>query len=107
MIEDLNEDDDSELEGSVEESEETSVTSASVDEIPWITWFLGLRGNDFFCAIDDDYIGDDFNLTGLSSMVPCYENALEMITDIDVSLGTELRDLIQLTFCLILRILYR
>ena len=31
----------------------------------------------------DDFIEDEFNLTGLSSVVPFYKEALDMILDMD------------------------
>ncbi|SPQ93553.1 unnamed protein product (mitochondrion) [Plasmodiophora brassicae] len=53
------------------------------EEYAWVSYFCSLKGNEFFCQVDDDYIHDGFNLMGLSSQIPYYEFALDIILDVD------------------------
>lgn len=52
----------------------------------WIDWFLSTKGNEYFCEVDEEYILDRFNLTGLNTEVQYYSQALDLITD---NLGME------------------
>ena len=64
------------------------LTSEENDDSTWIQWFCSLKGNEFFCEIDEEYIQDDFNLTGLRSLVPNYDYALDLILDSETGLFT-------------------
>jgi casein kinase II subunit beta len=42
-----------------------------------------LPGHEYFCDVAEDFIEDDFNLTGLSGLVPFYKEAMEMVLDVE------------------------
>lgn len=66
----------------MEESGDDSVSEYSgYSEDYWIDWFLGCKGNEFFCDIDPDFITDRFNLTGLNAEVDRIQQAIDVITD--------------------------
>lgn len=65
-------------------SDDDSATSSddlSEESTSWVSWFCSLRGNEFFCVVEEEYIGDGFNLSGLKEDVQHYEMAMETIVD--------------------------
>ena len=50
--------------------ESSDPTASDEDVASWVSWFCSLKGNEFFCEVEEDFISDDFNLSGLSSQVP-------------------------------------
>src|ERR1700712_307725 len=59
------------------------MSSSSQIAESWISNFCNLVGHEYFAEVAEDFIEDDFNLTGLSSQVPLYKEALEMILDVE------------------------
>lgn len=64
---------------------EEEEASGSDDSASWIAWYCSLKGNEYFCEVEEDFIQDDFNLSGLSNQVPYYDYALDVILDTDTS----------------------
>ncbi|KAH3761591.1 casein kinase II subunit beta [Pelomyxa schiedti] len=74
------------MSGTINGAAETNVSeSSSTDEsnTSWIQWYTSTRGNELFCEVDEEFINDQFNLYGLSSIVPGYAAALDIILDND------------------------
>ncbi|KIH90433.1 hypothetical protein SPBR_09044 [Sporothrix brasiliensis 5110] len=62
----------------------------------WRDWFISSRGNEYFCEIDEDYLTDRFNLTGLNTEVQYYQYALDLVTDVfDLDCDDEMRETIE------------
>ncbi|KAL8715240.1 MAG: hypothetical protein Q9220_001198 [cf. Caloplaca sp. 1 TL-2023] len=62
----------------------------------WRDWFISSRGNEYFCEIDEDYLTDRFNLTGLNADVQYYQYALDLVTDVfDLDCDDEMREQIE------------
>ncbi|KAL8933796.1 MAG: hypothetical protein Q9216_006208 [Gyalolechia sp. 2 TL-2023] len=63
---------------------------------PWSGWFISSRGNEYFCEIDEDYLTDRFNLTGLNADVQYYQYALDLVTDVfDLDCDDDMREQIE------------
>jgi casein kinase II subunit beta len=60
-----------------------TMSSSSQAPESWISAFCSLVGHEYFAEVSEDFIEDDFNLTGLQSQVPMYKEALEMILDVE------------------------
>ncbi|KAH9951628.1 casein kinase II regulatory subunit-domain-containing protein [Amylocystis lapponica] len=67
----------------VEEQEEGYSSSTPTSTLTWISWFCSLPGHEYFCEVSEDFIEDDFNLTGLNAMVPFWKEAMEMVLDVE------------------------
>lgn len=67
----------------VEEQDDGYTSSTPTSTLTWITWFCSLPGHEYFCEVSEDFIEDDFNLTGLNTMVPFWKEAMEMVLDVE------------------------
>lgn len=58
--------------------------------------FISSRGNEYFCEIDEEYLTDRFNLTGLNTEVQYYQYALDLVTDVfDLDCDDDMRETIE------------
>lgn len=64
----------------------------SEEEETWISQHVFCNHHQFFVEVPEEFIEDDFNMTGLSSLVPLYNEALEMILDLEPEFPEELPD---------------
>ncbi len=68
------------------------MSSSEDSEETWISWFCSQRGYyDFFCEVDEKWIEDRFNLTGLSDVVPHFDRALDLILEVRHSIRIQRR----------------
>ncbi|KDQ12778.1 hypothetical protein BOTBODRAFT_34238 [Botryobasidium botryosum FD-172 SS1] len=58
-------------------------SSTPTSSLTWIAWFCSLPGHEYFCEVSEDFIEDDFNLTGLNILVPFWKEAMEMVLDVE------------------------
>ncbi|GME95888.1 unnamed protein product [Ambrosiozyma monospora] len=58
-------------------------TDSSEEMMAWITQYCSMFGHDYFVEVAPEFIEDDFNLTGLSSIVPFFRDALDVILDLE------------------------
>lgn len=65
----------------VEGGDDFSSTSSDEDADSWIDWWCSIRGNEYYCRVDSDFILDRFNLTGLGHDVPEAQKAYNLIID--------------------------
>ncbi|KAK5115986.1 casein kinase 2 regulatory subunit [Meristemomyces frigidus] len=70
----------------------SEMSSSSQAPESWISAFCSLVGHEYFAEVSEDFIEDDFNLTGLQSQVSMYKEALEMILDVEPEDASEEED---------------
>jgi hypothetical protein len=63
----------------------STITKSSLTSVDsWISYFCSLAGHELYAEVPEEYIEDEFNLTGLSALVPYYEQALDIILNVDI-----------------------
>lgn len=67
----------------VMECDDSGVSEVSSMGDTWAMQFCSQPRNQYFCEVSDCFMGDEFNLTGLSHLVGRYKEALELILDLE------------------------
>lgn len=75
-----------------DDSTGSSGTPSEEQDMTWIEWFVSIRGNDLFCEVDEDFLRDEFNLSGLQAEVQYYEYALDTVLDAEPPPGEVLTE---------------
>lgn len=70
-------------EGFEDEVWDSNSRTSSEDNLSWIAWYCAHIGHEYFTEVPEEFILEDFNMTGLSAMVPHYDAALELILDLE------------------------
>ncbi|KAH6581917.1 hypothetical protein BASA61_008839 [Batrachochytrium salamandrivorans] len=73
-----------ELHNDSSRSRSSGSSDMSSSEVSWINWYCSLPEHEFFLEIPEQYIEDEFNLVGLSNIVPLYSEALDLILDLEL-----------------------
>ncbi|KAJ3196470.1 casein kinase 2 regulatory subunit [Irineochytrium annulatum] len=68
-----------------ESFDSTESSEGSSSAVSWINWYCSLPGHEFFLEVPEEFIEDEFNLTGLNTAVVLYNEALDMILDLEPS----------------------
>lgn len=69
--------------GLEDDASQTPSNEAS-DAYAWVPWFCALSGHEFFAQVDQSFMQDGFNLTGLNNQVTYFHKALDTIMDAEV-----------------------
>ncbi|TNV76498.1 hypothetical protein FGO68_gene1796 [Halteria grandinella] len=62
-------------------------------EQSWIEWYCSLRGHEFLCEVDPQFIADESNLVRLDKYVTHFKEALQIILNEELDVGSDFEEL--------------
>lgn len=77
----------------------TIMSTSSGPPESWIASFCSLLGHEYFAEVSEEFIEDDFNLTGLQSQVNMYKEALEVRGPYHRPRSNEAHQILTVAFC--------